>query len=255
MTNPYKGNSTAVSNSCYLKPNPASPNQLVEAFSGKRTTQRLALHVHGLFRGMLTNPAFPCILGRSAFNNFAYRFGLYSSIQSRDAILGVCHDLCEFVDEQDSISQDFSTFVTCFRDPNPKDESDFEGLLWEFLQMLHDEDSQHSGWDPTTSSDPDHHNYSFSFAGRSYFVIGMHGLSSRFSRKFSYPAVVFNAHKQFEKLRADGTFAKIQSTIRNNDVQLQGQINPSLKNFGQDSEAKQYSGRLVETNWKCPFRA
>ena len=202
---------------------------------------------------MLTNPVFPCILGRSAFNNLAYRFGLYSSMEDKSAILGLCHDLCEFVTEQDSIPHDFSTFVACFLGPHPKDETDFERLLWELLQQLHEEDSQHFGWDPATSNNPDDANFSFSFASRSYFVIGMHGLSSRYSRNFNYPVVVFNAHMQFEKLRNEGKFDQVQATIRNNDINLQGQINPSLTNFGQDSEAKQYSGRLVEKAWKCPF--
>lgn len=71
----------------------------------------------------------------------------------------------------------------------------------------------------------------------------------------SYPTLVFNSHDQFDALRRDGKFEQTQLTIRKNDRLLQGDFNPSLSNYGDDSEAKQYSGRLVEPDWKCPFRA
>ncbi|MEP6902345.1 MAG: YqcI/YcgG family protein, partial [Actinomycetota bacterium] len=31
--------------------------------------------------------------------------------------------------------------------------------------------------------------------------------------------------------------------------------NPNLSDFGTQSEARQYSGRAVEHEWKCPFHA
>jgi FPC/CPF motif-containing protein YcgG len=36
---------------------------------------------------------------------------------------------------------------------------------------------------------------------------------------------------------------------------FQGSINPMLKNFGEGSEASQYSGRAVSDTWACPFHA
>jgi hypothetical protein len=45
----------------------------------------------------------------------------------------------------------------------------------------------------------------------------------------------------------------MQEAIRQRDIALQGSINPVLARFGEASEARQYSGRAVESNWKCPF--
>lgn len=198
---------------------------------------------------------FPCVLGRSALNKSAYRFGLYADMTSPDSIEGLCRDLFEFVQEQPLPEYKRSTFITCFCDPQPRDEVHFEELLWGLLQSLHDRDCVHHSWDRSVSADPESPSFSFSFAGRSYFIVGLHHASSRYSRRFSYPTVVFNAHYQFEELRKEGEFETFQQTIRNNDIRLQGDINPSLTSYGDDSEAKQYSGRLVEKDWKCPFHS
>ncbi|HSP45414.1 MAG TPA: YqcI/YcgG family protein, partial [Chthoniobacterales bacterium] len=63
-----------------------------------------------------------------------------------------------------------------------------------------------------------------------------------------------NPHEQFERLRADGKWKRMQETIRSRDVELQGSINPMLSDFGEQSEARQYSGRAVEDDWKAPFK-
>jgi FPC/CPF motif-containing protein YcgG len=66
--------------------------------------------------------------------------------------------------------------------------------------------------------------------------------------------MVFNVHSQFENLRNEGLFERMQETIRARDLKLQGSLNPNLSDFGKQSEAKQYSGRAVEKEWKCPFK-
>jgi len=45
----------------------------------------------------------------------------------------------------------------------------------------------------------------------------------------------------------------MQKVIRDKERALQGDINPALHEHGQDSEARQYSGRLVEASWTPPF--
>ncbi|MBA3796937.1 MAG: YqcI/YcgG family protein, partial [Chloroflexi bacterium] len=37
------------------------------------------------------------------------------------------------------------------------------------------------------------------------------------------------------------------------EVALQGSINPMLSDFGTRSEARQYAGREVDEEWRCPF--
>ncbi|MFL6514134.1 MAG: YqcI/YcgG family protein, partial [Chthoniobacterales bacterium] len=65
----------------------------------------------------------------------------------------------------------------------------------------------------------------------------------------------------FERLRTDGKWKKMQTAIRARELVLQGSVNPMLSDFGQESEARQYSGRAVPEDWsppaggegKCPF--
>ena len=47
--------------------------------------------------------------------------------------------------------------------------------------------------------------------------------------------------------------AGMRNAVRKRDIQLQGAINPVLDSFGNASEARQYSGRAVDGDWKCPF--
>ena len=82
----------------------------------------------------------------------------------------------------------------------------------------------------------------------------MHPASSRHARRFAWPLLVFNAHEQFERLRAQGRFEKLRALIREREWALQGSLNPNLGDFGERSEARQYAGRSVEGEWRCPFR-
>jgi len=91
------------------------------------------------------------------------------------------------------------------------------------------------------------------FGGRALFVVGMHPASSRLARRFRWPALVFNPRAQFERLRAEGKFERLRTLVRERDVALQGTPNPTLADFGERSEARQYSGRETEPEWRCPF--
>ena len=66
--------------------------------------------------------------------------------------------------------------------------------------------------------------------------------------------MVFNLHDQFEKLREGGRYERMRDAILERDRQLAGNINPMLARHGESSEARQYSGRMVGDDWKCPFR-
>ena len=98
------------------------------------------------------------------------------------------------------------------------------------------------------SDDPDDPLFSFSFGGRAFFVVGLHPHSSRMSRSFRWPALVFNPHSQFGRLRGEGRFERIQHAIREREIAVQGSLNPNLADFGERSEARQYSGRAVESD-------
>lgn len=134
------------------------------------------------------------------------------------------------------------------------DELRFEEMLWKQLDGLHAIDVDSGlGWNSTVSADPASPDFSMSIAGHAFFVIGLHSGASRIARRFPMPALVFNSHLQFNRLKADGRYAKMQAATRERDLGLQGSINPNLADHGQASEARQYSGRPVGNAWKCPF--
>ncbi len=65
--------------------------------------------------------------------------------------------------------------------------------------------------------------------------------------------MVFNLHAQFERLRNEGRYEKLRASILQRDEALAGSINPMLSRHGETSEARQYSGRQVGPEWRCPF--
>jgi FPC/CPF motif-containing protein YcgG len=114
-------------------------------------------------------------------------------------------------------------------------------------------DAVHFEWDPTVSDDPDSPHFSLSIGGRGFYVVGLHPGASRAARRFPVAALVFNLHSQFEALRADGRYGRLRDVITQRDVAYSGSRNPMLAIHGEQSEARQYSGRKVEADWRCPF--
>ena len=66
--------------------------------------------------------------------------------------------------------------------------------------------------------------------------------------------MVLNSNLQFNALKSDGRYTQLQKIIRERDAALQGSINPNLADFGESSEARQYAGRAVESDWECPVK-
>ena len=185
----------------------------------------------------------------------SYGCGLYTELGSCEAAAGLARDLFTFIETMPSFQGGFSTYIASFRLPQACDEPIFEARLWRTLQQLHNLDAQHHAWDPMVASDPADPNFCFSFAGVAFFVLGLHGASARATRRFGWPTLVFNPHRQFEELRERGEYNRFQHVIRRGEQELQGDINPMLADHGSASEAVQYSGRHVDGPWTCPFHA
>ncbi len=66
--------------------------------------------------------------------------------------------------------------------------------------------------------------------------------------------MVFNLHQQFELLRKQGGFDRMRTAIRTRDQRLQGAVNPMAEDHGNDSEARQYSGRHIQDEWHPGFQ-
>jgi FPC/CPF motif-containing protein YcgG len=213
----------------------------------------LTCFVHDAFRALVLNERFSCIGGRVAVKRGAYRFALYDRMGSSEAAEGLARDLARFATDADLMAEPLTAFVASFVEPAPLNEEGFEHVLWSTLQQVNDRDG--SAWADDCCADPESPDFSFSFAGRGYFIVGLHAGSSRLARRFAWPTLVFNPHQQFDRLRTDGHYARFQRTIRIRDLALQGTVNPMLRDFGEASEARQYSGRVVPDGWRCPFAA
>lgn len=209
-----------------------------------------AARVHAALRALVLDPQFPCVGARSAFNQESYRFALYGELGAEDTTRALAEDLERFADEVNDINGEFRTFVTCFEEPKVLDQAEFEYRLWRQLEALHARDMK--PWDESVSSDPADPTFSFSFNGRAFFVVGLQPSGPRWARTFPWPTLVFNPHDQFERLREQGKFERIQGVIRERDTELQGDLNPNLADFGEHTEARQYSGREVGDDWRCP---
>lgn len=148
----------------------------------------------------------------------------------------------------------FRSFAVVFDGPDDLDETAFEALLWQRAQSLSDKDVwRGQSYDTSVSNDPDSPHFSMSFGGEAFFIVGLHPQASRPARRFARPAMIFNLHDQFEILRAQGRYESMREKILVRDETLAGTRNPMLARHGEISEARQYSGRAVGAEWKCPF--
>lgn len=229
--------------------------KLVKVKSPKLRVSKQAESAHREFRVHILNPDFPCVGAKAAVNGNCYRFGFYPQLNNPTSTAALAHDLWEYVQELPGFASDYATFIACFAEPVEIDERVWEKQLWTQLQNLHRLDRLFYDWDASVGNDPNEADFSFSFAETAFFIVGLHPSSSRLSRQFAYPAMVFNAHRQFVRLREKNMFERMKQTVRARDFKLQGSLNPNLSDFGERSEARQYSGRPVEENWKCPFQA
>ena len=193
----------------------------------------------------------PCVMAQTVFSMDKVDFHVYENFGSKNTALKILKDLKNYIAKYDFESREFFTFMAVFKGRTSFSETQFEEILWKQLNFLHEVDT--AAWDPAVSSDPSNKDFSFSLGGKAFYMVGLHPNSSRMARQTPYPAMAFNLHWQFEKLREMGTYEVVRDKIRERDTELQGTINPVLQDFGDNSEARQYSGRKVGDEWKCPF--
>ena len=207
------------------------------------------------FERFVSRVDYPCLGARAALRRGGCRLNVYGPMTDATATATLAHDLAVFAAEIENATPGqagFVSFAAIFLDAAPVSELVFEAALWRQLTMLNETDPS-SEWAGEASDDPEDPHFAFSFAGSAFFVIGLHPESSRLARQLSWPALVFNPHAQFRRLRAEGRFDGLRRTIRDRDIALQGDINPNLADRGERSEARQYSGRATDDAWGCPF--
>ena len=175
----------------------------------------------------------------------------FDSIDSDKDILNFAYD---FIKDYRKAEDGIHSLVIIFKEPANIDEAKFEKILWKRLQSLSELDATKFAHDKRVSANPTSPTFSFSLMEEAFFIIGLHPASSRLARRFSYPALVFNPHAQFEEMKQKGTYQKIKKINRKRDIELSGSINPMLRDFGEASEIFQYSGVQHNADWECPFK-
>ncbi|MGN7611401.1 guanitoxin biosynthesis heme-dependent pre-guanitoxin N-hydroxylase GntA [Magnetococcales bacterium HHB-1] len=220
----------------------------------KETPKARFLHVHHQFRSLVESSPFPCVAGQSTIKNRAFWHGIYQHMQSEEDARWLCHDLFDYIQIRDHLPGRFSTFIATFLEPEIASETVFEDLLWQLLQRLHALDVPHHAWSSTASSDTKDPNFGFSIAEQAFFIVGLNPASSRLSRRFSWPTLVFNSHDVFIEMENSGEIVRFQKPIRKRDLKLQGNLNPNLEGSEELSRAREFSGRAVPKNWRCPLR-
>ncbi|WP_235982224.1 guanitoxin biosynthesis heme-dependent pre-guanitoxin N-hydroxylase GntA [Gelidibacter maritimus] len=210
-------------------------------------------NIESEYRNFILRDKHPCIMANAMFKLNNYHLKIFDDMTSDAVVHPILNAIETYLEHYDFESNDFESLILCFKENHFNSELDFENALWNLLQKLHDADD--SEWDSEVSNDAEDPNFSFSLKGNAFYIVGMHPNSSRLARRAPYCTVVLNLHWQFERLREMGTYQTIKKRIRRRDKKLQGSINPVLRDFGTDSESKQYSGRAVEKHWKCPFHA
>ncbi len=206
------------------------------------------------FRSFITDRSFPCVGAKAALKRDGMRFIVARDFRSAWDDLRILPALLDLAKGYRAEPELFQSLIVLFQTGAPGDEQRFEQGLWERLQSLSDKDE----WlgqraDPRVAHDPEDPHFAMSFGGEAFFVVGLHPQASRPARRFDTPAMVFNLHDQFETLRAEGRYDNLRTAILSRDLAVAGSSNPMLAQHGAVSSARQYSGRAVEKNWRCPL--
>ena len=221
-----------------------------------------------LFVDHINDKAFPCVAARSSVyaGNIAFYEATHMACPHDDQdILNFLYCFIDDYRKHDAIEKhankvafrkkrdSFRSAVIIFEAPEQITEEHFEIFLWKRLQALHDLDKNNYKYDSRVDSHPRSDKFSFSLKEEAFFIIGMHSGSSRLARRFTNPAIVFNPHAQFEKIKSENKYEKIKAIVRKRDERISGSINPMLSDFGERSESFQYSGKSYDPTWQCPL--
>ena len=211
--------------------------------------------INNEIRSFILQKNYPCVAAIQSVVRNDYVRGTYGQFGTGAHWHRLRTDLLKFLELQRATQSRYMSFWAVFNAPvqTPDNELHFEKKFWKELSLLSSEEERAGDWGEINSSDPNDPAFCLSLAGVKLFVVGLHPESSRFARRFSRPAMVFNAFSQFEVFEEEGTYAAMVNIIRQNDLRFQGSINPMILAHGDDWEAIQYSGRENPESWKCPF--
>lgn len=197
---------------------------------------------------------FPCIGAKASIQKDQSKFMVADHIGCPKDDREILKFLYDFIDEYRNTTEGYYSASILFKQPTTLTEEEFDSYLWTRLQSLADMDSVNYSHDKHVSDDPGSPDFCYSLKEEAFFIIGMHAGSSRASRHFKYPVLIFNPHAQFQKLRQTKAYSTMQNVIRAKDILYSGSVNPMLMDFAKGLEVNQYSGRNYDDSWKCPLK-
>lgn len=197
---------------------------------------------------------FPCVGAKSALASDGLTMLTAGLITEASDSRRIHEAIVGMISSEDADAKGFRSLAVVFSGPGNFDEELFEIALWRKLDALLAEDRRQGYISaPGFSDDPVDPKFALSFGGRAFFAIGLHPNSSRKARRLPFPAIIFNPHDQFKKLRAERKYERMREVILARDMQFDGSPNPMVARHGEVSEARQYSGRAVTNDWVCPI--
>ena len=206
------------------------------------------------YLSFLETKDFPCIAAKAAHERHLIKCMVAGNMACPKDDTAILFFLYDFVDAYRNSTEMYNSAAIIFTGPQITGEEMFDALLWQRLQALEILDAENYKYDNRVEADPVSAKFSFSIKEEAFYIIGLHAASSRQARRFIHPTLVFNPHAQFEQLRASSKYDAMKSTVRKRDIAFSGSVNPMLQDFGDASEAFQYSGRKYDDQWKCPLK-
>ena len=208
---------------------------------------------------MVNSEDYPCIAAIRSFAKDEYYVGLYPSFGTGRSAGQLARDLLVYRDHHRESRSPYLSFWAVFPETGEFTEAEFETRLWHELSCAVSHEVRNgndpmSSWDPAFSPHPEDRNFCFSLGGSAFFVVGLHAGSSRVSRRFPHPTLIFNVYEQFTQLMDEGKYDPMVRINRLKDLRFQGTVNPMAEKYGVEWEAIQFSGSENPSDWKCPFQ-
>lgn len=205
------------------------------------------------FESFISDTNYPCVAARAAMSRGHVPCFIAADIESAEDDERILQFVYGFISEFRNAKRSLYSAAVIFKEPENISEVAYETFFWQRLQALWNLDAAKFRYDAHVSAYPADRHFSFSLGEEAFFIIGLYPNSPRASRRFKYPAIIFNPHQQFNSLREAGQYEKMKNIVRSRDKHYSGSINPMLRDFGDASEAMQYTGRQYDAQWTCPL--
>ncbi|NBX66794.1 MAG: hypothetical protein EBQ96_07350 [Proteobacteria bacterium] len=225
--------------------------------SGQKATEQ-EVQAMDDFWNFIGSDSFSCTGGKATRNRLTFRSGFHGVQGTKEAAESLAAHLVRFKEERKSKNPDlpflYCVYAAFFEGPEILSEKQAHDLVWQQLQHLHVVDMEQFEYAEGVSSDVTSVDFSYSVAGERYMVPSLNPYSSRLTRRYQRPVMVFIPREQFHHIYDNGIYKKMQEVIRAHDIKLQGTHNPMLDLHETSSDAVTFSGMAVKSPQECPFQ-